>query len=85
MGAQVSYLLTIKPRERISEAVRFSRNPSRDDDNITSSNAQEGVAERRICRTAKHMLVKASTGSRVVSMNEHPVAAPLVGEELKSM
>jgi hypothetical protein len=85
MGAQVSYLLIIESRECIRKAVGFSRNPLRDNNDITSSGTQEGVAERRVCRTAKRVLVEACTSGRVVGMNEDSMATPLVREELKGL
>jgi hypothetical protein len=85
VGAQVSYFLIIESRERICKAVRFSRNLLGDDDNVTSSGTQEGVAEWRICRTTKCVLVKACTGSGVVCINEDPIAALLASEELEGL
>ena len=85
MGVQVSYLLIIELRERIHKAVGFSRNPLRDNNDITSSGTQEGVAEQRVCRTTKCVLVKACTSSRVVGINKDSMATPLVREELKGL
>jgi hypothetical protein len=85
MGVQVSYLLIIELRERIRKAVGFSRNPLRDNNDITSNSMQEGVVERRVCRTTKRVLVKAYTSGRVVGINKDSVATPLVREELKGL